>query len=199
MRRYFVCLALGLVILQAPAVASTSSWSIDPDHSTVEFKVRHLTIASVRGVFSKLQGFVNLDDQDITKSSVNISIDAASINTGIEQRDQHLRSAEFFNVTKYPTITFVSKKVRQERKDQLKVIGDLTIHGVTREVVLDVTGPTKEVKGPRGEMRRGAGATTAINRRDFGLTTWQKALETGEIMIGNEVAINLEIEMVKAP
>ena len=183
--------------LSIPVVSSASTWQIDPDHSNLGFKVKHLMVSNVKGSFEKHSGTVEINDKDITKSRVEVTIDTSSINTNVQKRDEHLRSADFFDVAKYPVMTFVSKKVTKAGKDKLKVTGDLTLHGVTREVTLDVEGPTKESKDPWGNFRRGATATTKINRKDFGLN-WNKALETGGVLVGEEVAITLEIEMVKS-
>ena len=185
-----------IIALTLPALASASTWSIDPDHSNVGFKVRHLMVSNVKGSFEKLSGTVEIDDKDITKSKVEVSIDTNSINTNVQKRDEHLRSADFFDVTKFPAMTFVSKKVAKAGKDNLKVTGDLTLRGVTKQVVLDVEGPTKESKDPWGSIRRGATATTKINRKDFGLV-WNAALETGGVVVGDEITITLEIEMIK--
>ncbi len=186
----------GIIALTLPVVASASTWSIDPDHSNVGFKVKHMMVSSVKGNFDTHTGVVEINDKDITKSKVEVSIDTSSINTNVKKRDDHLRSADFFDVAKYPTMTFVSKKVAKAGKDRLKVTGDLTLHGVTKQVVLDVEGPTKESKDPWGNIRKGATATTKINRKDFGLV-WNKALETGGVAVGEEIAITLEIEMIK--
>jgi polyisoprenoid-binding protein YceI len=185
-----------IVALSLPAMAFATIWNIDPDHSNVGFKVRHLMISNVKGNFEKHTGVVDINDKDITKSKVEVSIDTASINTNVQKRDEHLRSAEFFDVTKYPTMTFVSKKVAKAGKGKLKVTGDLTLHGITKQVVLDVEGPTAESKDPWGVIRRGAVASTKVNRKDFGLV-WNKTLETGGVALGDEVTINLEIEMIK--
>ena len=185
-----------IIALTLPAFAFASTWTIDPDHSNVGFKVRHLMVSNVKGSFEKLAGVVDINDADITKSKVSVTIDTASINTNVKKRDEHLRSADFFDVATFPTMTFVSKKVAKAGNDKLKVTGDLTLHGITREVVLDVEGPTKESKDPWGIMRSGAVASTKINRKDFGLV-WNKALETGGVAVGEEVTISLEIEMIK--
>lgn len=185
-----------IIALAIPAFAFASTWSIDSDHSNVGFKVRHLMVSNVKGSFEKLSGTVEIDDKDITKSKVEVSIDTNSINTNVQKRDEHLRSADFFDVAKFPAMTFVSKKVAKAGKDNLKITGDLTMRGVTKQVVLDVEGPTKESKDPWGGIRRGATATTKINRTDFGLV-WNKALETGGVVVGEEVTITLEIEMIK--
>ena len=185
-----------IIALALPAFAFASTWTIDPDHSNIGFKVRHLMVSNVKGSFDKHTGTVEINDKDITKSKVEVSIDTNSINTNVQKRDDHLRSADFFNVAKFPTMTFVSKKIAQAGKDKLKVTGDLTLHGVTKEVVLDVEGPSKESKDPWGSLRKGATATTKINRKDFGLV-WNKALETGGVAVGDEITITLEIEMIK--
>jgi polyisoprenoid-binding protein YceI len=192
----FIKLIAAIVTLAIPAFASASTWNIDPDHSNVGFKVRHLMVSNVKGSFDKHSGTVDINDKDITKSKVEVTIDTASINTNVQKRDEHLRSADFFDVAKYPTMTFVSKKVAKAGKDKLKVTGDLTLHGVTRQVVLDMDGLAKESKDPWGNIRRGATASTKINRKDFGLV-WNAALETGGVTVGEEVAIILEIEMIK--
>jgi len=186
-----------VILLAIPVIASATIWNIDPDHSNVGFKVRHLMVSNVKGSFEKFTGTIDINDKDITKSKVEVTIDTASINTNVQKRDEHLRSADFFDVAKYPTMTFVSKKVAKAGKDSLKVTGDLTLHGVTREVVLDVEPLAMESKDPWGNLRRGTTATTKINRKDFGLV-WNKALETGGVAVGEEVLITLEIEMIKA-
>jgi len=186
-----------IVALSLPALAFATAWNIDPEHSNVGFKVRHLMVSNVKGSFEKVSGTVDINDKDITKSKVDVTIETASINTNVAKRDEHLRSPDFFDVAKFPTMTFTSKKVVKAGKDKLKVTGDLTLHGVTKEVVLDVEGPAKESKDPWGNFRRGATANTKINRKDFGLT-WNKALETGGVAVGEEVFITLEIELIKA-
>ena len=195
MRNLLVSLST-IVTLALPAFAFATTWNIDPDHSNVGFKVRHLMVSNVRGSFEKLNGSVDINDKDITKSKVSVTIDTASINSNVQKRDEHLRSADFFDVAKFPTMIFVSKKVAKAGKDKLKVTGDLTLHGITKEVVLDVDGPSKESKDPWGNMRSGAVASTKINRKDFGLV-WNAALETGGVAVGEEVTISLEIEMIK--
>ncbi len=185
-----------IIALALPTFAFATTWTIDPDHSNVGFKVRHLMVSNVKGNFDKHTGTVEINDKDITKSKIEVSIDTNSINTNVQKRDEHLRSADFFDVAKYPAMTFVSKKVAKASKDKLKVTGDLTLHGITKQVVLDVEGPTKESKDPWGNIRKGATATTKINRKDFGLV-WNTALETGGVAVGEEITITLEIEMIK--
>jgi polyisoprenoid-binding protein YceI len=182
--------------LTLPGAALAATWTIDPEHSSFGFKVRHLMVSNVRGNFDKFTGTIEADDKDITKSRVQVSIDTASINTNVKKRDDHLRSADFFDVAKYPVMTFVSRKVAKAGDDRLKVTGDLTLHGVTKEVVLDVDGPSMETRDPWGNIRRGATATATINRKDFGLV-WNKALETGGVVVGEEVTITLEVELIR--
>src|SRR6185369_7631528 len=185
-----------VIALALPAIALASTWNIDPEHSNVGFKVRHLMVSNVKGSFEKHSGVLDINDKDITKSKVEVSVDTASINTSVQKRDEHLRSADFFDVAKYPTMTFVSKKVAKAGKDKLKVTGNLTLHGVTKEVVLDVEGPSQDSKDPWGNIRKGATATTKISRKDYGLV-WNKALETGGVAVGDEILITMEIEMIR--
>lgn len=185
-----------VVTLAIPAFASAASWSIDPDHSNVGFKVRHLMVSNVKGDFGKVSGIVEIDDKDVTRSKVDVTIETASINTGVAKRDEHLKSADFFDVARYPTMTFVSKSVKKEGPDKLRVYGQLTLHGVTRDVALDVEGPTRAYKDPWGNLKRGASAVTKINRKDFGLT-WNAAIESGGVAVGEEITIALEIELLK--
>ena len=189
-----IIVAAALLIL--PALATASTWQIDPVHTNIQFSVRHLMISNVKGVFHKFTGAFEIDDKDITKSKASSVIDVNSIDTGIEKRDEDLRSANFFDVAKYPTMTFVSKKFTRVGANKFKMTGDLTMHGITREVVLDMEGLETVVKDPWGNMRRGVTLATKINRRDFGLT-YNKVLETGGVVVGDEVAISIEVEMVK--
>ncbi len=184
-----------LIFLLAPAFAQTSTWTIDPMHSAAEFSVRHLAISNVKGNFTKVGGTVQLDEKDITKSSVDAVIDATSIDTRVADRDADLKSPKFFDVAKFPTLTFKSKKI-EKNGDKLSLTGDLTIHGVTREVVLDLEPSGAAITDPWGNERRGFAATTKIVRQDFGLV-WQGTTKTGEMVIGDEVKISLEIELVK--
>jgi polyisoprenoid-binding protein YceI len=177
------------------ALAQTSNWNIDPNHSTAQFTVRHLAISNVTGNFTKVAGSVVLNDKDITQSQVSASIDVNSINTRVEARDKDLKSPNFFDVEKYPTIEFKSKRIVSS-DGKLQMIGDLTIHGTTREVTLDVDGPTPEMTDPWGNSRRGISATTAINRRDFNLV-YNNLLKTGEAVVGDNVKIQIDAEMVK--
>ncbi len=171
-------------------------YDIDPVHSSVHFSIRHLMITNVRGAFSSVKGTILHDRESPTGSSVEAAIDAASINTQEAPRDAHLKSADFLDVEKYPAITFKSKKVQTDG-DEPRIIGDLTIHGVTKEVVLKVEGPTPDTRDPWGNVRIGASAHTKIKRSEFGLT-WNAALETGGFMVGDELKIELEIQAIKA-
>ena len=188
-------IVLGLALL-LPQLASASTWSIDPDHSNIGFSVRHLMVSNVKGNFVKFEGTADLDDRDIAKSKVTASIDVNSISTNVQKRDEHLRSADFFDVEKYPTMTFVSGTWTKSAKGAFKVTGALTLHGVTKPVVLNVQPFSKESKDPWGNIRRATSATAKIRRQDFGLT-WNKSLDAGGVMIGDDVAISLEIEMIK--
>jgi polyisoprenoid-binding protein YceI len=191
-------LLTGLIIsvLSFPVHASESAWQIDPDHSSLQFKIQHLTVSNVKGTFTKAKGVVIIDDQNISNSKVDVTIEAASINTNHIKRDEHLRSPDFFDVAKFPTITLVSKQVTQAGANRLKLAGHLTIRDITREVVLDVEGPTPEVKDPGGKFRRGATGTAKINRKDFGVS-WNKVLDTGGLVVGDEVDITIEIELIR--
>ena len=180
-----------------PVETSTSTWKIDPAHSVAEFKVKHMMISNVKGQFAKLSGALFFDEFDLANSRVEVSIDAASIHTGEDQRDAHLKSPDFFDVEKFPALTFKSRGVRIVRDGELSVNGDLTIHGVTRPVSFAVEGPTPPSKDPWGNTRIAISATTKINRKDFGLT-WNAALETGGILVGEEVTITLDTQFVKA-
>ena len=185
-----------VLLLGIPVFAFGATYQIDPDHSNFQFKVRHMTVSNVRGEFKKVKGDAKIDGNDITGLTVEVNIEAASVNTDHAKRDDHLRSEDFFHVAKYPTITFVSKKVTIVDEKRLKVIGDLTIRGVTKEIAVDVEGPTPEVKDPGGNIRRGATGTTKINRKDFGIA-WSKVLDGGGLVVGDEVNISVEIEMVR--
>jgi polyisoprenoid-binding protein YceI len=188
-------LALALALLPGLALAEVSTWTIDPSHAHSSFTVRHLVISNVRGEFGKTTGTVKLDEKDHTKSSVEATIDAKTINTREAKRDEHLRSADFFDVAKYPTITFKSTKVEKKGEGKYAVTGDLTMRGVTRPVVLDVVGPTPEIKDPTGAARRGFAASTEVDRKDFGLV-WNKTVEAGPV-VGDKVKIEIEAELVK--
>ena len=177
---------------RAPA---RTTWAIDPSHSLVEFAVKHLVITTTKGRFGKVSGTIVLDEANPARSSVRAEIDAASIETHDAQRDQHLRSGDFFDVDNYPTLSFVSTRVEPRGDDRFLVVGDLTIRGITREVELDATFEGTMVD-PWGGVRAAFSATTKVNRKDFGLT-WNMPLETGGMVVGDEVKIALEIEAVR--
>lgn len=183
------------LLMGLSAVAQTATWTIDPNHSTAQFTVRHLGISNVTGSFTKVSGTVNLDEKDIAQSQVNASIDVNSVDTRVEARDKDLRSPNFFDVEKYPTIEFKSKKI-VNAAGKLQIIGDLTIHGTTREVTLDADGPTPAVSDPWGNWRRGISATTSINRKDFNLV-YNKLLGTGEAVVGETVKIQIDAEFLR--
>ena len=194
MKRFLaLCLALAA---PAAALAQATSWNVDPAHSNASFTVRHLVISTVRGEFQKMSGAVKLDEKDVTKSTVEATIETASIDTRVPDRDKHLKSPDFLDVEKYPTIAFKSTKVESAGAGKLKVTGDLTMHGVTKPVVLAVDGPTAEIKDPWGNTRRGLSASTTLNRRDWGLT-WGKVVDAGPV-VGDEVKIEIEAELIKA-
>ena len=197
MRRRII-LAAAVLCLVAPGLLHAAPWEFDPEHTGVQFKVRHLMVSSVRGDFEKVSGKIVYDEADVTKSVADITIDAASINTRVAKRDEHLRSPDFLDVAKFPAIIFRSKRVEKAGNGALKMTGDLTIRGVTKEVVLTVEGPTPAIKDPWGNRRVGGQATTKIHRKDFGLA-WNKALETGGVVVGDEVDITIDVEIYRKP
>lgn len=193
MRLLSASLVLALAAL-APG-AHAAQWDVDPSHGRVTFGVRHLMISDVEGRFKKFSGAVSFDEKDLTKSSVDVELDPASVDTGEPKRDEHLKSPEFFDTAKFPKMTFKSTKVEKKGK-QLLVTGDLTLHGITKPVTLTVDGTGAEVKDPFGGTRTAFKATGKLNREDFGLK-WNKALEAGGVVVGTEIAIGIEVELVK--
>ena len=188
--------AIVLVFATVPGFAEVSTWEIDSAHSGVHFSVRHMMIATVRGEFRKVTGTIQMDEKDITKSTVEAMIDATTVETREERRDNDLRSANFFDVAKFPTITFKSTSVTRLGEGRFKVAGDLTMHGVTKPVILDVEGLNTQVNDPRRGPKMGASATTQIKRSDFGLT-WNRVIETGGVAVSDEVGIVIDLELVK--
>lgn len=178
----------------APVV---TTWTIDPAHSSAQFKVKHMMISNVKGEFAGLTGSLELDKEDVTRSRVEASIDAATLNSRDSQRDSHLKGADFLDVEQFPTLTFKSGRISKKADGELVVAGDLTIHGATRPVSFAVEGLSAPAKDPWGNTRIGLSATTRINRKDFGLT-WNTALETGGVLVGEEVTITLEVQFIKA-
>jgi polyisoprenoid-binding protein YceI len=190
----FLSAMLGLAI-GAPALADTTAWDLDTSHTEVGFSVRHLMVSNTKGKFQKFSGALNLDEKDPTKSTVEVSVDVASIDTNDEKRDQHLRSPDFFEAEKFPQITFKSKSIKKAGKG-FKAVGDLTIRGITKEVTLDIDGLTATVKDPWGNEHRGLVAKGKINRHDFKVS-WNKALDAGGVVVGDEVQLSIEAEFIK--
>ena len=187
-----------MTAIATPEVKSTTTlWNIDPVHSNAQFKVKHMMISNVKGEFTAVNGTLRLDDTDITRSQLEASIDASTINTRDPQRDAHLKSPDFFDVEQFPTLTFKSTRISKKGDDRYSVEGDLTIHGVTRKVVLEAEDVSAPAKDPWGNTRIGLSATARINRKDFGLT-WNSTLETGGLLVGDEVAINLDVQFIKS-
>ena len=172
-----------------------TSWKIDGAHSAVEFVVKHMMVSRTKGRFTKFDGTIELDEQNLANSSVTVEIDVTSIDTHDEKRDEHLRSADFFDAENYPTITFASTKIVPQGGDKFQVVGDLTIKGVTEQVVLEAE-KTGMNTSPWGQQVVGFEAATGISRKDFGLT-WNVALETGGFLVGDSIKINLEVEAIK--
>jgi polyisoprenoid-binding protein YceI len=183
---------LAIALILTLSAAAQDAWQLDPPHSAAQFSVKHLGVSTVRGAFTKVSGTVQYDPNNVGKTTIQATIDTASVDTRVEMRDNDLRSARFLDAQKYPTITFASKKVEAAGAGQLKVTGDLTIHGTTKEVVLDVDGLAAPIKDPMGKdrMRMGASATTKINRNDFGVSGLPG-------LIGDDITITLDVEMVK--
>jgi len=178
-----------LAMLAGLAVAEVQTWNIDPNHTAAQFSVRHMGISTVRGAFTKVSGSAQYDPSNPSKTSVEATIEAASVDTRVSMRDDDLRSANYFDVAKYPTITFKSKSVEAAGTGKLKITGDLTIHGTTKEVVLDVDGPSAPVNDPRGNAHVGASASTMINRKDFGVGG-------ANPMVGEDITITIDVELV---
>jgi len=195
MRRISPSILLGLV-LRAPVPGWTATWEADPAHSQVGFAIRHMMISTVRGQFRTFTATATGDPTAPAKATIEATIDAASIDTGNEKRDAHLKTADFLDVEKFPTITFKSKKIEAGSAGHTKVTGDLTLHGMTKEVVLDVEGPTPVIKDPMGNTKAGAHATTKINRKDFGIV-WNKSMDGGGLMVGDDIDITIDVEAVK--
>ncbi len=174
---------------------TTQTWQIDSAHSGIHFSVRHLVIAKVRGQFGRWTGTLALPDGDFSRATVDVTIDATSIDTGVADRDAHLRSADFFDVEKFPELTFRGRRIESKSGDRFALVGDLTIRGTTREVVLDVES-AGQTKDPWGNVRAGFAGRTSIDRKEFGLT-WNQALEAGGVMVGDKVEIEIEVEAVR--
>jgi polyisoprenoid-binding protein YceI len=194
--RFISACALAAIVAAAPAAAD--AWQIDPAHSAAQFSVKHLMIATVRGEFGKMSGTIEYDGAALESIKADVTIDATSITTRNEKRDGHLKSPDFFDVAKFPTLTFKSKKVVAGTGGAFKLVGDLTMHGVTKEVTLDVTGPSKVIKGTRGESRVAASATAKLNRQEFGVK-WNADLDGGGVVVSDTVEITIDIEAMLPP
>jgi polyisoprenoid-binding protein YceI len=177
-------------------LALANTWDIDPAHSSVEFSVRHMMVSTVKGQFQKVKGTVELDEKDATKSTVEVSIETASIDTHEAKRDAHLKSPDFFDAAKFPALTFKSTKIEKAGKGKFKVTGDLTMHGVTRPLVLTVEGPSPSIKDPYGRIVRGVMATGKLDRKDWGMS-WNKALDTGGMVVSDEVKLEINAELAE--
>jgi polyisoprenoid-binding protein YceI len=192
-------LSLALALVAVPALANATEWTVDPAHSTASFTVKHMMVSTVRGEFGKITGTASWTKADYSDAKVEMTVDATTVNTHEPKRDAHLRSPDFFDVQKFPTLTFKSKRVEKGKEaGHVSLVGDLTIHGVTKEVTFDVTGPTPEMKTPFGTVAIGAEAKTKINRKDFGLN-WNKALEAGGVLVSENVDIDINLELSRKP
>ncbi len=188
-RKFLFCATA--VLLASSAIAQVETWNIDPAHSSAQFAVRHMGISTVRGEFRKVGGSVIYDPANPKKTTIDATIDATTVDTRVEMRDKDLRGPNFLDVEKYPTLTFKSKRTETAGAGKLKITGDLTLHGVTKEVVLDVDGPTAAVKDPRGNFHMGASASTKINRREFGVNG-------APTMAGDDLTITIDTELVNS-
>jgi polyisoprenoid-binding protein YceI len=190
-------LAVSFLVL-SPALALASTWDVDPAHTTVEFSVRHMMVTTVKGQFQKVKGTVELDEKEPSKSTVEVSIDTASIDTREAKRDAHLKSPDFFDAAKFPALTFKSTKIEKAGKGKFKVTGDLTMHGIAKPVVLTVEGPSASIKDPFGRTVRGVMATGKLDRKDWGMT-WNKALDSGGFVVSDEVKLDINAELAERP
>ena len=186
-----------LLLIAAPAVAQTVTYTVDTLHSTANFAVRHMMISTVRGHFGGVKGVIKYDPRNPGAATIDATIDCSTVNSGEPKRDSDLKGPEFFDVKKYPEMKFKSKKVEAAGAGKLKITGDLTINATTRQVVLDVEGPTAEVKDTRGRFKVGANAATKISRKDFGIV-WNQLMETGGVAVSDEVSISLDLELTRA-
>ncbi len=196
-RMRMLLLPLGIALIFHPfSRAQESKWRIDPLHSGAHFSVRHMMISTVRGEFTGVTGSVTYDPKDPTRDAVEATIDCATVNTGVAKRDAQLKSADFFDIAHYPTMTFKSKRVEKVSEGKLKVTGDLTINATTREVVLDVEGPSAAIRDPRGNEKVGLAASTEISRKKFGII-WNEVMESGGVAVADDVTISIDLELIK--
>lgn len=193
MGRFAAILSFALLL---PAWGEAAAWKIDTAHSSAQFLVRHMMVSNVRGEFTKVSGTIDIDETDLTRSKVEATIETASIQTREPARDKHLMSADFFDVARYPTITFKSSSIAKGSDGRYRIAGELTMHGTSKDVVLDTDPLSPTIKDPSGRMRTGTTATTKINRKDYGLT-WNRALETGGFVVSDEVTITIDVELIK--
>jgi len=191
-------LVAAFALLASTLFAQAPAWQIDSAHSAAQFAVTHMMVSTVRGQFNKLTGTVNWDGKSFSSASVEVVIDTASVDTREAKRDDHLRSADFFDVAKFPTMTFKSTRIEPAGQGRLRMTGDMTMRGVTRPVVFEVSGPTPAIKDMGGNLRAGASATTTINRKEFGLL-WNRTLDAGGVVVGDEVTVTVDIELVSRP
>jgi len=194
----WVTVAALIAFSALPGLAQTTAWKVDPNHTAAQFSVKHLGVSTVRGAFMKTTGEVQLDEKDITKSQIDVTVDTTSVDTRNETRDKDVKSPNFLDVAVYPTMTFKSRRITSAGDGKFKMTGDLTLHGVTKEVTFDVDGPSPAIKDPWGNLRRGASATATINRQDFGIN-YNKMLDTGGLVVSNEVQITIDIEFIRKP
>ncbi len=196
MKNFITAAVIATLLLAAQPIAAQNAWDIDASHSSIQFRVKHLMISNVRGTFDSISGSILFDGENYASARAEAVIQTASINTREPKRDDHLRSADFFDAATHPTITFKSKRVEDIQENRFKLVGDLTMRGTTKEIVLDVEA-TPIVKGMRGESRVGVHATTRLDRQDYGIK-WNRALDAGGFVVGNEVDIILDLELVKS-
>jgi len=191
---FLVFLGLGLVAFARPASANTTTFDIDSSHTSAQFAVKHLVVSTVRGALGQVSGTLQFDASDPAKSTVEATIDTRGVNTNDAKRDEHLRGPDFLDTERYPTVTFKSKSAERTSDGKYKVTGDLTLKGVTKEVVLEVEGATTPIKDPFGNIKLGGVARTKINRQDFGVS-WSRTLDGGGLVVGDEVDIVIDIEV----
>ena len=188
----FALTLIAALTMAATSAAQAGTWKIDPNHTSAQFSVRHLGVSTVRGAFTKVSGSATFDPADPSKTALDATIEATSVDTRVEMRDNDLRSPNFLNAAKFPTITFHAKQTKSAGAGKLQITGDLTIHGVTKEVVLDVDGPTAPIKDPGGNQRIGASASTKVKRQDFGVNGLPA-------VVGDEITITIDAELIQAP
>lgn len=198
MKRYLTAALLFILTLATAVTAQAAEWQIDDDHSNAYFSIQHMTVAKVRGTFSTIAGTLTTDDKSGAITGLNFTIDVKSIDTGVAKRDEHLKSPDFFDVAKYPVMTFVSKTIIDQNNGTLLVTGDLTIHGITNAIKVTMLGPSPEIKDPWGSTRRGLHLETTLNRQDYGIN-YNKVLDNGGLLIGDMVNAEADVEVIRTP